>query len=103
MSGLFTFALLPLLFGHGGGGGGEAEVSRHAFSVWAEEHAEYRCEAYRNGMDWDESIQYAEQSSRQAWRALFVSYEEKMRAFNDAIKRDCKALHVEAWNAEASE
>ena len=94
---LLPFALIPFLLGHGGGGGG-ADYSRHAYSVWAEEHAEHRCDAYRQGMDWDEAFAYANQSSGQAWRAVFVSYPEKMKAYNAAIKRDCEILHVKKWN-----
>ncbi len=94
---LLPLALLPLLFGHGGGGGG-VDYSKHAYSVWEEEHAEHRCNAYKQGMNWDEAFAYATESSGQGWRAVFVSYPEKMKAFNAAIKRDCKTLHVETWN-----
>ena len=93
----FPLAFLPLFIGHGGGGGG-SDYSQHAFSVWAEEHAEYRCDAYRQGMNWDEAFEYARNSSGQSWRAIFVSYPEKIKAYNAAIKRDCRALHVESWN-----
>ena len=94
-------AMVPLLFGHGGGGGG-VDYSKHAYSVWAEEHAEYRCDAYRQGMAWDEAFEYAKTSSGQAWRSIFVSYPEKMKAYNAAIKRDCQTLHVEAWNQKVA-
>ena len=94
---ILPLALFPFLLGHGGGGGG-AEYSKHAYSVWAEEHAEYRCDAYRQGMNWDEAFAYAMDSSGQGWRAVFVSYPEKIKAYNAAIKRDCQTLHVETWN-----
>ena len=94
---LLPLALLPLLLGHGGGGGG-ADYSKHAYSVWAEEHAELRCDAYRQGMNWDQAFAYASESSGQAWRSLFVPYPEKIKAFNAAIKRDCRSLHIQSWN-----
>jgi len=54
-------------------------------------------------MDWDEAFAYANESSGQAWRAVFVSYPEKMKAYNAAIKRDCRILHVEKWNQKVIE
>ncbi|WP_156486702.1 hypothetical protein [Synechococcus sp. MIT S9504] len=98
---IFPLALLPFLFGHGGGGGG-SDYSKHAYSVWAEEHAEHRCDAYRQGMSWDEAYSYAKNSSRQAWRAVFVPYPERIKAYNAAIKRDCNLLHVETWNQKVN-
>ena len=59
---LFPVALLPLLFGHGGG----ADYSKHAYSVWAEEHTEHRCDAYKQRMNWDEAYAYATESSGQS-------------------------------------
>ena len=93
MSLLLPFAMLPLLFGHGGGGGG-SDYSKHAYSVWAEEHAEHRCDAYKQGMNWDEAYAYATESLGQRWRAVFVSYPEKMKALNAAFKRNCKIFIV---------
>ena len=53
-------------------------------------------------MNWDEAYAYATESSGQSWRAVFVSYPEKMKAFNAAIKRDCKTLHIETWNQKVN-
>ena len=94
---MLPLALISPLFGHGGGGG--AEFSKHSYSLWAMEHAEYRCDAYRQGMNWDVAFNYANNSARQGWRSVFVSYSEKMKAFNVATKNECKIEHIEAWNA----
>ena len=53
-------------------------------------------------MNWDDAYAYATESLGQSWRAVFVSYPEKMKALNAAFKRDCKILHGEAWNQKVN-